>query len=119
MNDGAPPSMRWACTAPRPCRLRFDITVADCRMRRHLPRALMPRYSLSVNGKSHSVDATSDTPLLWVLRDSLGLVGTKYGCGIGECGACTVHLDGVPQRSCQKPISEVGRAQVTTIEGLD
>jgi isoquinoline 1-oxidoreductase alpha subunit len=65
------------------------------------------------------VDVTPNTPLLWVLRDSLGLVGTKYGCGIGECGACTVHLDGRPVRGCQVPISELGRAEVTTIEGLD
>jgi isoquinoline 1-oxidoreductase subunit alpha len=79
----------------------------------------MSRFTLSVNGKSHSVDVTPDTPLLWVLRDSLGLVGTKYGCGIGECGACTVHFDGKPVRACQLPISEVGQAAVTTIEGLD
>lgn len=79
----------------------------------------MPRYTLSVNGRSLSADVTSDTPLLWVLRDSLGLVGTKYGCGIGECGACTVHLDGKPVRACQLPVSELGKAQITTIEGLD
>jgi len=79
----------------------------------------MPRYTLSVNGSSHTVDVTEDTPMLWVLRDSLGLVGTKYGCGIGECGACTVHLNGTPTRACQTPVSEVGRAEVTTIEGLD
>jgi isoquinoline 1-oxidoreductase alpha subunit len=79
----------------------------------------MPKFSLSVNGRSHSVDVTPDTPLLWVLRDSLGLVGTKYGCGIGECGACTVHLNGVPTRSCQMQVSHVGNADVTTIEGLD
>ena len=79
----------------------------------------MSKYTLSVNGQSHSVDVTPDTPLLWVLRDSLGLVGTKYGCGIGECGACTVHLDGAAKRACQTAISDVGRAEVTTIEGLD
>jgi isoquinoline 1-oxidoreductase alpha subunit len=79
----------------------------------------MPKYAVSVNGQAHSVDVTPDTPLLWVLRDSLGLVGTKYGCGIGECGACTVHLDGKPMRSCQVPISDVGRSRITTIEGLD
>jgi isoquinoline 1-oxidoreductase subunit alpha len=79
----------------------------------------MSKYTLSVNGRPQSVDVTPDTPLLWVLRDSLGLVGTKYGCGIGECGACTVHLNGKPTRACQTPISEVGSAQVTTIEGLD
>jgi isoquinoline 1-oxidoreductase alpha subunit len=79
----------------------------------------MSTYTLSVNGKSHSVDVTPDTPLLWVLRDSLSLIGTKYGCGIGECGACTVHLDGAPTRACQTAVSEVGRAEITTIEGLD
>jgi isoquinoline 1-oxidoreductase alpha subunit len=79
----------------------------------------MSKYTLRVNGQSHTVDVTPDTPLLWVLRDSLGLVGTKYGCGIGECGACTVHLNGSPTRACQTPVSEVGRAEVTTIEGLD
>jgi isoquinoline 1-oxidoreductase alpha subunit len=79
----------------------------------------MSKYTLSVNGHSHSVDVTEDTPLLWVLRDSLGLVGTKYGCGIGECGACTIHFNGLPVRACQTPISDVGSAEITTIEGLD
>jgi isoquinoline 1-oxidoreductase alpha subunit len=78
----------------------------------------MSKFSLRVNGQSHSVDVTPDTPLLWVLRDSLGLVGTKYGCGIGECGACTVQINGEPRRGCQTAISEVGKAEVTTIEGL-
>lgn len=81
--------------------------------------APMSKYTLRVNGQSHTVDVQPDTPLLWVLRDSVGLVGTKYGCGIGECGACTVHLDGEARRACQTPISDVGRAEVTTIEGLD
>src|SRR5690348_8541461 len=79
----------------------------------------MSKYNISVNGRSRSVDVTPDTPLLWVLRDSLGLVGTKYGCGIGACGACTIHLDGTPTRACQTPVSSVGSAEVTTIEGLD
>ena len=79
----------------------------------------MSKYTLRVNGQSHSVDVTPETPLLWVLRDSLGLVGTKYGCGIGECGACTVHLNGKPTRGCQTAIKDVGTAQITTIEGLD
>ena len=78
----------------------------------------MSKYTLSVNGQSKTVDVAPDTPMLWVLRDSLGLVGTKYGCGIGECGACTIHVDGAPRRACQTPVSEVGRAAVTTIEGL-
>lgn len=81
--------------------------------------APMSTYTLTVNGHSHSVDVTPDTPLLWVLRDSIGLVGTKYGCGIGACGACTVHLNGTAIRSCQLPISSVGNSEITTIEGLD
>ena len=79
----------------------------------------MSKYTLNVNGRTHSVDVASDTPMLWVLRDALGLVGTKYGCGIGECGACTIHLDGTPARACQTEVSAVGRKSVTTIEGLD
>ena len=79
----------------------------------------MSKYTLNVNGRPHSVDVTADTPMLWVLRDALGLVGTKYGCGIGACGACTIHLDGTPTRACLTPISAVGRKSVTTIEGLD
>jgi aerobic-type carbon monoxide dehydrogenase small subunit (CoxS/CutS family) len=71
-----------------------------------------------VNGRAHSVDATADTPLLWVLREQLGLTGTKYGCGIAACGACTVHLDGKAARSCSVPLAEVGDRRVTTIEGL-
>jgi isoquinoline 1-oxidoreductase alpha subunit len=78
----------------------------------------MPTYQLKINGKSMQAEADSDTPLLWVLRDNLGLVGTKYGCGIAQCGACTVHLNGVPTRSCVLPISSVGDSKITTIEGL-
>ena len=78
----------------------------------------MPRYTLNVNGQARTVDVAADTPLLWVLRDTLGLVGTKYGCGIGQCGACTVHLNGVPTRSCQAPVSTVAGMRITTIEGL-
>jgi len=74
--------------------------------------------AVSVNGQSHEVDVELDTPLLWVLRDTIGLTGTKYGCGIGQCGACTVHLAGVPTRSCQIPIAAVGSRAVTTIEAL-
>jgi isoquinoline 1-oxidoreductase alpha subunit len=79
----------------------------------------MSKYTLRVNGQQHSVDVASDTPMLWVLRDTLGLVGTKYGCGIGECGACTIHVDGKPQRACRTLVSTIGPAAVTTIEGLD
>ena len=73
---------------------------------------------LTVNGRAHTVDAPPDEPLLWVLRDVLDLKGTKFGCGIALCGACTVHLDGEPVRSCQLPISSIGDKKVTTIEGL-
>src|SRR5579863_9533667 len=74
--------------------------------------------ALAVNGKTYDVDVEADTPLLWVLRDTIGLTGTKYGCGIAQCGCCTVHIDGVATRSCQVPIGTVGTAPVTTIEAL-
>jgi isoquinoline 1-oxidoreductase alpha subunit len=74
--------------------------------------------TLSINGETRQVDAEPDTPLLWVLRDTIGLTGTKYGCGIAYCGACSVHVNGVVTRSCQLPVSAVGDAEVTTIEGL-
>ena len=74
--------------------------------------------SFTVNGKTHKLDAEAATPLLWVLRDTLGLTGTKYGCGIALCGACTVHVNGEPVRSCITPISQVAAKKVTTIEGL-
>lgn len=73
---------------------------------------------LTVNGKVHTVEAEPSTPLLWVLRDELGLVGTKYGCGVAQCGACTVHLDGAPVRSCVTSLARVGAKAVTTIEGI-
>jgi len=79
----------------------------------------MSRFKLNINGAVRTVEAAPDTPLLWVLRDTLNLVGTKFGCGVGQCGACTVHLNGVPARSCMTPVSTVGRKRVTTIEGLD
>lgn len=79
----------------------------------------MKEYNLQVNGESRKVTADEDTPLLWVLRDELQLVGTKYGCGIAQCGACTVHLDGVAVRSCSMPVAAIGDSKVTTIEGLD
>src|SRR5207237_7801915 len=74
--------------------------------------------TISVNGASHDVDVDGDTPLLWVLRDVLGMTGTKYGCGIAQCGACTVHIDGDPVRSCLLPIGAVRGRAVTTIEGI-
>lgn len=78
----------------------------------------MPEFQLSVNGTRFSVTAEADTPLLWVLRDYLGLTGTRFGCGQGLCGACTVHLDGMPMRSCSLPLSAVGTQKITTIEGI-
>lgn len=73
-------------------------------------------YRLNINGTTRQVDAPPDMPLLWVLRDELGLVGTKYGCGKGLCGACTVHIDGAAQRSCQLPVGKIGEAKIRTIE---
>ena len=78
----------------------------------------MPTYQIKVNGESKTVDVSSDTPILWVLRDHLDLVGTKYGCGIGQCGACTVHVDGNAIRSCLLQVSQAEGMEITTIEGL-
>ncbi|WP_243293807.1 (2Fe-2S)-binding protein [Geothrix mesophila] len=79
----------------------------------------MAEYTLSINGQSHTVEASPDMPLLWVLRDRIKLTGTKFGCGQGLCGACTVHLGGEAVRSCVTPVSDVGAKRITTIEGLD
>jgi isoquinoline 1-oxidoreductase alpha subunit len=73
---------------------------------------------LTINGKSHEVDVDPTTPLLWVIREQVGLTGTKYGCGVAQCGACTVHVNGLPIRSCSIPVSAVGDGKITTIEGL-
>ena len=78
----------------------------------------MATYQLNVNGKTHSVEVDPATPILWVLRDHLNLVGTKFGCGIAQCGACTIHVDGSATRSCMIPVSSIGNSKVTTIEGL-
>jgi isoquinoline 1-oxidoreductase subunit alpha len=78
----------------------------------------MAKYTLTINGKPTKLDAEPNMPLLWALRDTLGLTGTKYGCGMAQCGACTVHLDGKPVRSCSVPLSTVKKAKITTIEGL-
>lgn len=78
----------------------------------------MPKYTLSVNNKTVTVDADADTPLLWILRDNLNLVGTKFGCGVAQCGACTVHVNGQAMRSCVFPVSAVGSNKIVTIEGL-
>lgn len=75
-------------------------------------------FKLNVNGKTLSADVDGDTPLLWVLRDTLGIVGPKYGCGVAQCGACTVHVDGAPVRSCAVPVEAVGASKVVTIEGV-
>ena len=78
----------------------------------------MPKYNLSVNNKKYTVDAEAETPILWILRDSLGLTGTKYGCGEGICGSCTVHINGKAERSCILSVDDVKNASITTIEGL-
>ena len=78
----------------------------------------MANYQLNVNGQRHEVEADPDTPILWVLRDNLNLVGTKYGCGIAQCGSCTIHLDGEAAKSCSLPVSAVQDMKITTIEGL-
>ncbi len=77
------------------------------------------KTALTVNGVAHEVEVDPETPLLWVLRDILGMTGTKYGCGIAACGACTVHLDGAPTRSCQVLVGDLGTSQITTIEGIE
>lgn len=79
----------------------------------------MSEYKLNINGATHTVSVAEDTPLVWVLRDHLGLVGTKFGCGKGLCGACTVHVNGVASRSCQIPVSAAESLKITTIEGLE
>ncbi|AVI49954.1 (2Fe-2S)-binding protein [Pukyongia salina] len=78
----------------------------------------MATYELKINGNTHSVDVDPSTPILWVLRDHLQLVGTKFGCGISQCGACTIHVEGNATRSCQIPVSAIGNKKITTIEGL-
>ena len=79
----------------------------------------MPSFKLNVNGKDHTVDVDAQMPLLWVIRDFVGLKGTKFGCGISQCGACTVHLDGTPIRSCMTPVSQAVGKKITTIEGAE
>ena len=78
----------------------------------------MANFNLKINGRQHQVEVEPDTPILWILRDQLNLVGTKYGCGIGQCGACTIHLDGLAARSCSIPIGDIAGKSITTIEGL-
>ncbi len=78
----------------------------------------MPSYNISINNQKYEVDVDEDTPLLWVLRDELNLLGTKYGCGVAQCGACTVHMNGNAMRACILPVSAIGDSKITTIEGL-
>lgn len=78
----------------------------------------MAAFKLKINGGEHHVDVDPQTPLLWAIRDGAGLMGTKYGCGVAQCGACTVHVDGQPMRSCSLPVSAVGASEITTIEGI-
>lgn len=78
----------------------------------------MAAFTLKINGGEHRVDVDPQTPLLWAIRDGAGLMGTKYGCGVAQCGACTVHVDGQPTRSCSLPVSAVGASEITTIEGI-
>ena len=78
----------------------------------------MAAFTLKINGGEHHVDVDPQTPLLWAIRDGAGLMGTKYGCGVAQCGACTVHVDGQPTRSCSLPVSAVGASEITTIEGI-
>src|SRR5258707_4871448 len=82
------------------------------------PQELTLTFKININGSSRSVDVDGDTPVLWVLRDVLEMTGTKYGCGIAQCGACTVHVDGQPTRSCQIPVESVGKSAITTIEAI-
>jgi len=86
--------------------------------RRRMPASEAAMVSLKVNGTTHTVDVDDDTPLLWAIRDNIGLTGTKFGCGVAQCGACTVFIDGQALRSCVTPVSAVGTSEITTIEGL-
>ena len=79
----------------------------------------MAAFALKINGRTHQVDLDPNTPLLWAIRDGAGLTGTKYGCGVAQCGACTVYVDGQTVRSCSMPVSAIGTSEITTIEGLD
>ena len=116
----APPAAALA-RRPRPppaaAPLAFRLTNPYCTSQPNTP-SHMSQYTLTVNGRDVTVDVEPDTPVLWVLRDHLGLVGAKYGCGVAQCGACTVHLNGSAVRSCSIPVSGVAGQRITTIEGL-
>src|SRR6201996_1206044 len=92
------------------------LRLQNCRLNRRIWRVSM--VSLQINGQFHDVDVAPDTPLLWTLRDVLGMTGTKFGCGIAQCGACTVHLDGKPVRSCMLAVGTIGSRKITTIEAI-
>lgn len=92
--------------------------IAVALMKAPMEGTAMAEYQILVNGQTHQVDVLPDTPMLWVIRDILKMTGTKYGCGIAQCGACTVFLDGQPTRSCQLAVSDVGTGKITTIEGV-
>ena len=94
-------------------------TVSSCRKRLHTPEGEAQMPNLTINGRNMSVEAANDTPLLWVIREHLQMTGTKFGCGAGLCGACTVHLNGGAVRSCQTAVSQASGKKITTIEGLD
>lgn len=100
--------------------MRFKISCLYLLIQTYLHQEMsnMKEYTVNVNGQEHVVEVHDDTPLLWVLRDNLNLVGTKYGCGIAQCGACTVHVDGQPLRSCSAPVSSLEGKEILTIEGL-
>src|SRR6185369_2987363 len=110
----------------RMTQLPVEVLIADsprAGKREHTAGSLFsrePRMAvvLNVNGRTRNLDIDPNTPLLWAIRDDLGLTGTKYGCGVAQCGACTVHVDGEPLRSCSAPVSAVGTRKITTIEGL-
>jgi isoquinoline 1-oxidoreductase alpha subunit len=97
---------------------RASIRLPWCRAMISDPARAAMVHTININGSTHRVDVDDDTPLLWVLRDNLGLTGTKFGCGVAQCGACTVYMDGQPLRSCSLPVSAVGEAKITTIEAL-
>lgn len=116
-------ALRWIAIGrpANPCESCVPAALLPSRQRGTIdtPPCEITPMRLTVNGKEHLVnDVDESTPLLWILRDSLGLVGTKYGCGIAQCGACTVHMNGTPVRSCSVPVSAVAGQQITTIEGL-